>query len=183
MKAAYQFFIILALLFSQKGCEEMSLRGENVPLNQQYFFLYEYINYAWGYQHHGWIIDSAGIVRYYDVPDKWILPSTDAAIELAGIENYATRSDSVLTTVDRSELIDMVGLIHEAARGTYSDSVNVMADAGSWSYYALEYHEDKDTYERILLRIEGDWQVENLSDAADELYQWMKEIQRSIAGQ
>lgn len=168
---------VFAGLFSLSltGCEDLLEASDMLP-DQEYFFLYEYINYAWGYQHNGWLMDSSGTAYYFEVPDKWMVPSTDAAIEISGIENYAFQSDSVITRVDRSELVRMVQLIDDAAKGELTEPENVMADAGAWSYYALRYDPGTGAYERILLKQDGDWEIDNLSKAAEELYEWMQEI-------
>lgn len=175
MKSITIYILLAVIIFTGKGCEEMLHANEQLP-DQEYFFLYEYINFAWGYQHNGWLMDSAGTARYFEVPEKWMVPSTDAAIEIPGIENYVSRADSVITKVDRSVLIRKAQLIDAAAKGKFTDPENVMADAGSWSYYALQYDRDSETCERILLKQDGDWEIENLSEAAMELYDWMQSI-------
>lgn len=175
MKSITTYIILTAIILTGKGCEEMLHANDQLP-DQEYFFLYEYINFAWGYQHNGWLMDSAGTVHYFEVPEKWMVPSTDAAIEISGIENYVSRADSVITKVDRSVLVRKAQLINAAAKGEFTEPENVMADAGSLSYYALRYDPDSETYERILLKQDGDWKIENLSEAAMELYDWMQEI-------
>ncbi len=175
MKSITTYIVLAAIILTGKGCEEMLHTNEQLP-DQEYFFLFEYINFAWGYQHNGWLMDSTGTVRYFEVPEKWMVPSTDAAIEIPGIENYVSRADSVITKVDRSVLIRKAQLIDTAAKGEFTEPENVMADAGSWSYYALQYDPDRETYKRILLKQDGDWEIENLSEAAMELYDWMREI-------
>jgi hypothetical protein len=175
MKSLTTYIIFTALIVTGRGCEEMLHADEMLP-DQEYFFLYEYINYAWGYQHSGWLMDSSGTVRYFEVPEKWMVPSTDAAIEITGIENYIARSDSVITRVDQGELYSKVQLIDAAAKGTLTEPENVMADAGTRSYYALRYDPDQSVYERILLKQAGDWEIDNISGAAGDLYDWLKSL-------
>jgi hypothetical protein len=175
MKSIMQYIIVAAILVAGVSCEDMLERNASLP-NQEYFFLFEYINYAWGYQHSGWLMDSSGNVRYFVVPEKWMVPDTETAIEIPGIESYAEQADSVITVVDQSVLSDKVELIDAAARGTLTEPENVMADAGTGSYYALQYDPKEATYERILLKQKGDWEIDNLSEAADELYTWMKSV-------
>ncbi len=175
MKSLTAYVMLAAVFMTGKGCEETLFNKDDLP-EQEYFFLFEYINFAWGYQHNGWLMDSSGTVRYFRVPEKWMVPSTDAAIEIPGIENYVALADSVIKKVDRSVLVRKAQLIDAAAKGKFSEPENVMADAGSWSYYAMKYDPDRETYERILLKQEGDWEIENLSEAAMELCDWMQEI-------
>lgn len=175
MKSFAIYLVVASVLISGKGCEDVLQTREALP-DQEYFFLYEYINNAWGYQHNGWLLDSTGTMRYYEVPEKWMVPSTDAAIDVTGIAHYGEISDSVIAVVDRGELAAKVRLIDEAAKGKLTEPENVMADAGSWSYYALRYDHKTKAYERILVKQDGDWEIDNLSDAAEKIYSWMKEI-------
>ena len=121
-------------------------------------------------------MDSSGTARYFSFPEKWMLPDTDAAIEISGIEHYMVNADSVIAVVDRSILAEKVKLIKAAARGTLGEPENVMADAGTWSYYALQYDPDQDAYARILLKQEGDWEIDNFSSAAEELVEWLQSL-------
>jgi hypothetical protein len=175
MKSTAICIALAAMILTGRGCEEMFRANDALP-DQEYYFLYEYINYAWGYQHSGWLMDSSGTVRYFEIPEKWMVPSTDAAIEVSGIENYSAKCDSVITRVDRGDMFDKVQLIDAASRGKLTEPENVMADAGVWSYFALKYDPGSGEYERILLKQEGDWEVDNVSEAADEICKWMKEI-------
>jgi len=175
MKSITAYIVLAAFIMTGRSCEALLHTSDTLP-DQEYFFLYEYINYAWGYQHSGWLMDSSGTVRYFHVPEKWMVPDTDAAIDISGIEHYMGKADSVITVVDRSILAEKVKLIKAAARGTFSEPENVMADAGTWSYYALQYHPDQAVYERILLKQEGDWETDNLSSTAAELADWMQSV-------
>lgn len=175
MKSITAYIMLTAFVITGRGCEEQPYTNNALP-DQEYFFLYEYINYAWGYQHSGWLMDSSGTARYFCVPEKWMVPDTDAAIEISGIEQYMVKADSVITVVDRNILAEKVKLIKAAARGTLGEPENVMADAGTRSYYALQYDPDQSVYERILLKQEGDWEIDHLSNAAGELAEWMQSL-------
>ncbi|MDF1573054.1 MAG: hypothetical protein P1P82_15705 [Bacteroidales bacterium] len=175
MKSIKAYIMLAAFVMTGRGCEALLHTDATLP-DQEYFFLYEYINYAWGYQHSGWLMDSSGTARYFSVPEKWMVPDTDAAIDISGIEHYLVKADSVITVVDRSILSEKVKLIEAAARGTLGEPENVMADAGTRSYYALQYDPDQAVYERILLKQEGDWEIDNFSSAAGELAEWMQSV-------
>ena len=43
-------------------------------------FQLEYVNYAWGYQHNGFIIDNEGNVLTYSNPENWNFPDKDFSL-------------------------------------------------------------------------------------------------------
>ena len=53
-KIHYLVFFVLSIM----GCEKLNDSYPNE--NQLVLFQVEYINYAWGYSHHGILIDSSG---------------------------------------------------------------------------------------------------------------------------
>ena len=76
--------ILIALLIIT-GCKK------NVAINekQRILFQVDYVNYAWGYQHTGFIIDNEGNVRTYKNPQNWIFPDKDFnIIESQVLENF-----------------------------------------------------------------------------------------------
>ena len=42
-----------------------------VPDDQEIFFEVNYVNYAWGFQNDGFLIDKMGRVRTFDKPKEW----------------------------------------------------------------------------------------------------------------
>ncbi len=59
MKRLVPVFVILLVVLG--GCEEKY----EAPADQPVFFEYRYVNHAWGYSEHGYIIDSDGDVRRF----------------------------------------------------------------------------------------------------------------------
>ena len=55
--------ILLAGIFLS-GCEKEECGCENIP---PVLFEYHYINYAWGFQENGWLIDGDGNVQRYSM--------------------------------------------------------------------------------------------------------------------
>ena len=65
-------FILFTVIFIT-GCKK------NIVINEKQAILFqvEYINYAWGYQHNGFIIDNEGNVLTYKNPQNWNFPDKD----------------------------------------------------------------------------------------------------------
>lgn len=144
--------------------------------DQQVLFQYEYVNYAWSYQHMGWYIDTTGNLISYNLPVKWSYPdslgfTTDTAI----ISNLK----SCIKTdyrVPKSVLESKISLIEKSATGTLTKPRYEMADAGIQRYTAFLYNKSTKRYKRILLYQWGDELIENSSNEAKELQKWMAEI-------
>jgi len=63
-------FILGLMIFSLTNCEKDNDGTDISMTNQRIYFQYDYINFAWGYQHSGWLIDSSGNVHCYNKPDN-----------------------------------------------------------------------------------------------------------------
>ena len=55
------------LILFMTGCKKNYVINEK----QKILFQFEYVNYAWGYQHSGFIIDNEGNVLTYENPENW----------------------------------------------------------------------------------------------------------------
>ena len=81
-----------------------------------------------------------------------------------------------MRTVDPDSIYYYYTLIDEAAEGPYSDTVNVGADGGAYSLQCYIYSSKSDSYEKIVLRLTGDWTFENLSPAAKTISAWLTRV-------
>ncbi|NOQ24989.1 MAG: hypothetical protein GQ564_06460 [Bacteroidales bacterium] len=168
----------LSMLFS--NCEEESNSKQYDLSNQKILFQYEYSNHAWGYQHHGWMIDSAGDVHCYNLPDNWHNCDSLGLIDESLLESNLLQADSVCFTVDKIKLGSMLLLIEEAAKGEKLDPKQKMYDAGTEVYKAYILNTVTNKYESVILKQTGDYQIENKSQAAEELYNWLYSIKNEI---
>lgn len=162
----------MALLLGLFGCEEPADDA------QEYLFEHEYVNWAWGYNHWGWHINARGEVHAYTYApgDTFWDPASWSRPTLAELtEKYGHARERVLT-VDADTLRAKRRLIDAAAAGSYSDSLNILADAGTSAYICYRYDADEERYQRIVLTQWGDWQYENTSPSARELVSWLKTL-------
>ena len=166
------YYIGLSFL-TLSSCEIIT----NTPIDQQaVYFEYEYINYAWGFQHNGWIIDEEGNVRSFKLPEDWQYPDSSGMISEAALLYNIKQTDSIIAVVDSTELDKYTALITGARDGRISVRENTAADAGSASLHAYLYDEEKDAYLKIFLASSGDWSSENESYNARKLVKWLKEF-------
>ncbi len=143
-------------------------------------FQYEYVNYAWGFTHQGWFLDSEGNVKNYSLPENWKNGDDDGYIsEDVLLWNY-NQCDTVLLKVDLNVLAQKQSMIVETLEGALSEIDCMGADMGSYSYYAFYWDQHKDKYKRQLLSTSGDCSQSNISTAAKTLTTYLKSISEDL---
>jgi hypothetical protein len=164
------FAILLLLLVRACGDKSATESGGQV------FFEVEYVNYAHGYQHHGFYVDQGGGVHAYDFTGTGEIWRDSVARGFAAstLMKKFGHHDSLLTTIDADSLSQSHLLAKEAAQGTFSDTAKNVADRGTLAYYAYLYDPALGSYRRITLREDGDWSFRNQSPAARALVDWLK---------
>lgn len=170
--------MVLSMFFS--NCEEEDNNKQYDLLNQKILFQYEYINHAWGYQQQGWIIDSAGDVHCYKSPENWHHCDSLGFIDESLLESNLLQTDSVCFTVDKIKLATMLLLIEEASKGEILEPKQMRYDSGSQAYKAYMLNIVTNKYESVLIKETGDFLIENKSQAAEELYNWLNTINIEI---
>ena len=71
-----KLFLLSILILFIPGCK----KDTSISERQSVLFQFEYINYAWGYQHQGFIIDNKGNVLTYNNPEGWNFPDNNLNI-------------------------------------------------------------------------------------------------------
>ena len=145
------------------------------PEDQPVYFEYRYVNYAWGYQEHGWLIDHDGYVRYFEKPDSFRVPDPSGYISIEDLEYNLGQTDSIIGQVAENKLTGYVNNIPGAASGEIGKSDNIAADAGSSVLTCYLYDEERESYLKVFLAASGDWEQFNLSGEAEILVDWLKQ--------
>jgi hypothetical protein len=168
MKILSQFLLIILLL---SGCtkDKDSLSVHN----QEIFFQSDYINYAWGYQHSGWMIDSSGNVRGYNLPKDWTFADSNGIIDEIDMKKNIEQLDTLFSRIDKSILRKYIEKICDASKGDLTVPKSVMADAGSTIYSAFIFDQASKKYQQVILKQTGDLFIDNKSPEANEIYNWM----------
>jgi hypothetical protein len=169
MRRALFIFTILLLT----GCDHVPSDNPRYAIRQKVLFQFEYVNYAWGYQHHGWLIDSSGELHGYNHPNNWTFPDSSGTISAADMEQNLQNTDRVCYQLEADELKAMFSLLPVAAKGPISDPVPEMYDAGSAVYAGYIFDQSINRYKRILLQQTGDIRIDNQSQQAQALYEWL----------
>ncbi len=164
------FISLIAIFLS--GCKKEYILSEN----QQILFQFEYINYAWGYQHNGFMIDSEGNVRTYLNPDEWNFQDNDLSIGEAQLNENISKCNLDNRKISQEELLKYSSYIKNISSSKITALKNVAADAGSSEFICYQYSESTKTYKGYLIKMEGDFTCENLNFYSKKVVAWMRDI-------
>lgn len=167
----------MLLLFSLGGCMQRNCDCDPDPLDYPpVVFQYEYINYAWGYRHHGFLIDSKGKVWGFGQPEKWTFPDTSGYMTRIGLEYNLALCDTLCGSVELKELQEQYSKIPDIQTGTIKDHGQVMFDAGLGVFTSWIWNEKMERYEPVFLISNGDVFRENSHPATSKVVEWLKSI-------
>jgi hypothetical protein len=175
MRAGVSLMLLLAGLVLA-GCEKVNDNedcGCNGTLQHPVLFEYRYVNFAWGYQEHGWLIDSEGNRKLYNMPDDYRLPDSTGMISREDLLHNFSLADSTLQSVEKNDIETYSALIPGASEGELSEPRNIAADAGSSVLSCFLYVQDADAYKYVFLAQSGDWEQFNLASEAEVIAEWM----------
>ena len=153
-----------------------SCKTEVPIVHQKILFEQHYMNYAWGYQNKGYLIDSLGNVRTFDISKdtvKWNEADKERSISAAKLAQNIALCTSIVYQINHDTLSFYSGKIEAASKGKVSEPLNQMADAGSNVFSAFMYDEKTNSYKKIMLKTWGDWTINNDSPEAESIYSWM----------
>ena len=108
MKIFLLGLIIFVGITSINSCEKDSVNNQQ---EQKIYFEFYAINYAWGLYYVHWVIDDQGNVRENKKQDSLIWVNSD------NLNEYVEMFDTVIYTVEKSELDYYIDLIPSAANG------------------------------------------------------------------
>ena len=171
-----QIILFLLLAIVSAGCKKNNVISEK----QAILFQVDYINYAWGYQHTGFIIDNAGDILTYKNPEEWNFP--DKEFELSEDQVKANLEHCVKTggKINTEELRKYAGYIKNISSSKVTAPKNVAADAGSLKFICYQFDEKTLTYKGCLIKMEGDFTSENLNFFSKKVTMWLKDINKSL---
>jgi hypothetical protein len=158
------------------GCKK------NFPVSDKnaVLFQYDYINYAWGYQHKGFFIDNKGNVLVYNNPEEWNYPDDDLMQTESQIAENITRCRQSEIKISEEELQKYISYIKNISSTKVTAIKNVADDAGVSKYICYQYSENTKYYKGSLIKMEGDFTCENLNFFSKRVVLWMKDINNNL---
>jgi hypothetical protein len=167
---------LLIILVLTAGCRKNNSLNEN----QVILFQFDYLNYAWGYQHHGFIIDSEGNVLKYNNPQGWNFPDNELYLTGRKAEENISKCIPAGKSIDRDELLRYTSYIDNIAQSKVTAIKNVGADGGSSQYICYQFDVNSGSYKGHLIKMEGDFTCENLNYYSKRVTLWLKDIQQHL---
>jgi hypothetical protein len=170
--------LLASIVLLTTGCTKKYVISEK----QIILFQYDYINYAWGFQHHGYLIDREGNILKYENPEVWNFPDKESGLTSSQVNENMRVCKYSGKQIPTEELNKYSQFIEGIASSKVTALKNVAADAGTYEYICYQYSEETDTYKGYLIKREGDFTCENLNFYSKKAALWMKEINTSISG-
>jgi hypothetical protein len=168
------FFIVIVLFTT--GCKKNYVISEK----QVILFQFEYVNYAWGYQHNGFFIDNNGNVLTYNNPEEWNYPDNNLNLNESQVAENLGKCLKTSIKIPKEELQKYTNYIKNIASSKVTALKNVAADAGSSEFICYQFSESNATYKGYLIKMEGDFTCENLNFFSKKVSAWMKNVGSTI---
>jgi hypothetical protein len=169
--------LIIITLMITEGCKKSYYINEK----QEIIFQFEYINYAWGFQHSGFIIDNKGNILTYSNPENWNFCDKDLTLTEEQVNENLTMCTHTGKMISDADLHKFAGYIKNIASSEVTAPKNVGADMGSSEYICFEYSETSNTYKKHLIKMEGDFTCENLNFHSKKVVLWLKDINSGLS--
>jgi len=172
----FKILPLLLLILFFPGCKKSYMISEK----QTIIFQYDYINYAWGYQHNGYIIDNEGNILTYNNPEDWNFMDKDMILTDKQVAGNIAKCQASGKKISPDELQKYTSYIKNIASSEVTASKNVAADAGTAEYLCFQYSGSTDSYKGYIIRTEGDFTRNNLNFYSKKVALWMKDINSSL---
>jgi len=167
---------IVLLVLSLAGCKKNYAISEK----QSILFEFEYVNYAWSYQHNGFLIDNEGNVLTYNNPENWNFPDSEFRLSESQVAENISKCMHSGIKATREELQKYSNYIDNIAASKVTALKKVAADAGSTEFICYQFSENPGMYKGSVIKMEGDFTCENLNFYSKKVVEWMKNIHGSI---
>jgi hypothetical protein len=168
------FILFIVLIIT--GCKKNVVINEN----QAILFQVDYVNYALGYQHNGFIIDNQGNVLTYKNPQIWNFPDKDFILSESQVRDNIGNCLNSGKKIPKEELKKYANYIKNISSSKVTALKNVAANAGSMEYICYQFSEKSGIYKGYLIKAEGDFKRENLNFFSKKVTTWLKNINDTI---
>lgn len=167
----------LSLLGLLSACGDKLANDEDVKAfrNQDVVFQYDVWNLLSG-RHIGWFIDGEGAILGYNQPEGWEVVDDQGYYTSAAMLSNFSQADSLIGTIKDKVMNQQVSLIKDAAQGMLVEGQRGWNSDGTIRYVAYIYEPETQRYKEVPLKETQAIQSINNSGAAQELLDWMQEI-------
>ena len=177
MKFQSKIIIIFLIALFMTGCN----KNHVVTEKQHILFQYQYINYAWGYNHEGFFIDDKGNIMTYKNPEGWNFHDQNYNLTENQLNENISKCVNSDIKISREELARFSSYIDNIASSKITAMKNVAADAGTSVFICYNFVEESSIYNGFLIKMEGDFTCENLNFYSKKVSLWLKDIRNTLA--
>lgn len=176
MKEKIYILILLTTLFFV-SCDDKLREGSQVDC----YFQYEYVNYAWGFNHSGFTITPAGEVFSFDKSTPWVFADNDK-LTLTALTKNIEASMKIDTLINKTDIELYQQLAHYAMFGKLSEPVSRGADMGERICKIIipDVVIPQNGYSEVILTENGDFDRFNLSPEAVLIATWLIQVQKDL---
>ena len=177
MKTFFIYIIfVLLIAFTISGCKK------NVAIDEKQAILFQvdYVNYAWGYKHNGFLVDNQGNILTYKNPQVWNFPDKDFNLSESQVRDNIGNCLNTGKRIPKEELKKYANHIKNISSSKVTALKNVSADAGSIEYICYQFSEKTGIYKGTLIKMEGDFTCENLNFFTKKVTTWLKNINDTL---
>ena len=177
LKAAGSVLFFTALVYLFVGCQPDEAP---VPEEQEVLFEVYSINFAWGKQHGGFIIDKNGSIKVFKNPAKRNFPNKDNELSAEEMAENLNNSALSSTSIPVQEVREYASKIYTVDPNKLSERVSEGADRGASVVLMYRYSPSSKTYQQIILSETGDWNAENSDRHAKQIKEWLQGIGENL---
>jgi hypothetical protein len=173
MPKRVSLILCILLLIS---CEKQEV-GDTFPnAHQLILFQVEYINYAWGFSHSGFLIDSSGVVTKFKYPLNWHHPDSTGYISVSEMEDNIRQLDTISFSVNKTAVLKYFSMLENISKGELIIPPYRAYDAGTTDFSGFLFDSNRQQYKHVLIKREGDRPIVNNSPEAEEVFQWLLKV-------
>jgi hypothetical protein len=160
---------------------ESCRKGNGLSDDQKILFQYSYVNYAWGLNNQGFLIDNEGNLLVYNQPEKWNFPDKNSTLSQAQVAENLTYCTATGRKVTDAELQKFASYITNLAASKVTNKKAVAADMGTFNYYCFSYSPGSSSYRQITIKTQGDFECENLNFYSKKVVEWMNQMLQGLS--
>jgi len=177
MKTFFIYIIfVLLIAYTISGCKKNVVIDEK----QAILFQVDYVNYAWGYKHNGFLVDNQGNILTYKNPQVWNFTDKDFNLSESQVRDNIGNCLNTGKKIPKEELKKYANHIKNISSSKVTALKNVSADAGSIEYICYQFSEKTGIYKGTLIKMEGDFTCENLNFFTKKVTIWLKNINDTL---
>jgi len=176
-KASMLWWIIPSIAILIQSCEKNPVDGETQE-DGKLLFEIELVNFAWGFAYQGEVIEEDGLVYSYNAAKDTnaVLYHADGFYSQQELAAKYRHARTYLKPIPPDRLLWSHMLAGSVRVGDFSDTTRVGADMGALTYSVYVFRPEISKYQKIELRVDGDYSYYNRSESAQLLVDWLKQL-------